>query len=125
MEIERKFLIDGFPQGLPLLEEAVVYQGYLCVDPVVRIRSKETAGKKTSYVLCFKGEGTLARQEIEMDLRCIGAPIFDFSKSVIGAVSICGPIYRMGDMRMKEIAPEIVRCSRLISYRMGYKEGIQ
>ena len=64
-------------------------------------------------------------QEIEMDLRCIGAPIFDFSKSVIGAVSICGPIYRMGDMRMKEIAPEIVRCSRLISYRMGYKEGIQ
>lgn len=68
MEIERKFLIDGFPQGLPLLDEAVVYQGYLCVDPVVRIRSKETAGKKTSYVLCFKGEGTLARQEIEMDL---------------------------------------------------------
>lgn len=67
MEIERKFLLDSFPQGLPLLEESVMEQGYLCTDPVVRIRSKEKDGCKT-YRLCFKGEGRLVRQETEMNL---------------------------------------------------------
>lgn len=67
MEIERKFLIDSFPDGLPLLEEATVFQGYLAVDPVVRIRSKKTA-KGESFILCFKGEGTIARQETEIKI---------------------------------------------------------
>ena len=67
IEIERKFLIDDFPQ-LPLLTEAVIYQGYLSVKPTVRIRSTEIAGK-TEYVLCFKGKGTLSRKEIEMNLQ--------------------------------------------------------
>ena len=67
MEIERKFLISGFPEGLPLLGEAVLKQGYLCTDPVVRIRSKEQDGR-TTYRLCFKGEGRLVRQETELDL---------------------------------------------------------
>ena len=67
MEIERKFLIDRYPEELPLLEEAVVYQGYLAVKPVVRIRSKEKQGKR-SYVLTFKGEGTIARPETELPI---------------------------------------------------------
>ncbi len=66
MEIERKFLIDGFPD-LPPLKESVVYQGYLSTEPVVRIRSSQT-GDERRYVLCIKGKGTLAREEIELDL---------------------------------------------------------
>ncbi len=66
MEIERKFLIDDFPD-LPLLEEAQVYQGYLSVDPVVRIRSKDTdAG--TDFKLCIKGKGSIARTEVEIPI---------------------------------------------------------
>lgn len=67
MEIERKFLIDAFPKEYPLLEESVVHQGYLAVDPVVRIRSKQSS-KKSDYILCFKGEGTLMRQETEIPI---------------------------------------------------------
>ncbi len=68
MEIERKFLMDtAFPTHLPLLEQAEVYQGYLAVHPVVRIRSKAVHGR-TDYVLCFKGEGTIARQETELEI---------------------------------------------------------
>lgn len=66
LEIERKFLMDGFPD-LPVKSRADVWQGYLCVDPVVRIRSKETDGR-VEYKLCFKGEGTLARSEIELPI---------------------------------------------------------
>lgn len=65
-EIERKFLIDAFPD-LPLLEEAEVFQGYLSVEPVVRIRKKSAKGCN-GYVLCFKGKGRLCRKEIELGL---------------------------------------------------------
>lgn len=68
MEIERKFLIDDFPTHLPLLEKAVTQQGYLCTKPVVRIRKKQVQGKDDTFVLCFKGKGTLARQEVELAL---------------------------------------------------------
>lgn len=67
MEIERKFLIHGFPDALPLLEEAQVDQGYLAVHPVVRIRRKQKE-EAIFYKLCFKGTGTLAREEIELPL---------------------------------------------------------
>jgi len=67
MEIERRFWIDGYPTGLPLVTEAVMYQGYISTAPVVRIRSTETE-KGTVYVLCFKGNGTLAREEIENEI---------------------------------------------------------
>lgn len=66
MEIERKFLMDGFPD-LPELERAQVCQGYLGISPEVRIRSKRV-GERETYRLCFKSEGDLVREEIELDL---------------------------------------------------------
>lgn len=67
LEIERKYKLDRFPENLPELTRAAVEQGYLCTRPTVRIRSKCTA-EGTTYELCFKGEGKLAREEIEMPL---------------------------------------------------------
>lgn len=59
-------MIDAFPH-LPLLEEAQVFQGYLSVNPVVRIRSKRTdAG--TDFKLCIKGNGSIARTEVEIPI---------------------------------------------------------
>ncbi|MEG1932904.1 MAG: hypothetical protein RR075_07315, partial [Pygmaiobacter sp.] len=67
MEIERKFLIAGYPEGLPLLREEVLLQGYLSTAPVVRIRSHKGAAG-TKWVLCFKGKGSLVREEIELEI---------------------------------------------------------
>ncbi|MCH4239035.1 MAG: CYTH domain-containing protein [Oscillospiraceae bacterium] len=67
MEIERKWLMTQKPQNLPVLEKAVLYQGYLSTHPTVRIRSKECSGK-SGWKLCIKGKGTLVREEIELDL---------------------------------------------------------
>lgn len=66
MEIERKFLIDRFPD-LPLIYKAKQYQGYISINPVVRIR-QEVSEYNEKFVLCFKGQGTLAREEIEIDI---------------------------------------------------------
>lgn len=67
MEIERKWLIDSFPTGLPLLRQAHVRQGYIAAQLVVRIRESQSDGRRR-WVLCFKGKGTLAREEIETDI---------------------------------------------------------
>lgn len=67
MEIERKFLLDAFPAHLPLVKQADMAQGYISVGPVVRIRSEKMT-ENTNYVLCFKGPGTIAREEIEINL---------------------------------------------------------
>lgn len=70
MEIERKWLVKGWPEGLA---EAVTYrmrQGYVSLRPTVRIR-EEAAPGGTRWVLCFKGKagpGGLSRQEIETDI---------------------------------------------------------
>lgn len=67
MEIERKWLIDAFPTDLPLIEACEVEQGYIATAPAVRIRACR-GGSRSPYRLCFKGEGTLVREEIETDL---------------------------------------------------------
>ena len=68
MEIERKWMVTGWPEGLVLEEEFAMRQGYISVQPTVRIREEALAGGKTSYVLCFKSGGGLAREEIERDI---------------------------------------------------------
>ena len=68
MEIERKWMVNGWPEGLPLKEEFAMRQGYISVRPTVLIREEALTGGKTRYVLCFKSGGGLAREEIERDI---------------------------------------------------------
>lgn len=66
-EIERKFLIDSFPDALPLRSECHMRQKYLSVMPTVRARSKKTKDKET-YRITIKGPGELCREEIEVSI---------------------------------------------------------
>lgn len=67
MEIERRWLVDGWPSLTPdtVLE---MDQGYFAVRPAIRIRREAVVGGSTAYVLCFKGKGGLVREEIELEL---------------------------------------------------------
>ena len=67
MEIERKFLLDGFPNLAPK-SESVMFQGYISTMPTVRIRSKTSASGKTTYKLTFKSAGEIVRQETEISI---------------------------------------------------------
>lgn len=69
VEIERKFMIEDFPNHLPLLRSAYVEQGYVSDKPEVRVRHgiDELTGKE-NYTLTIKGEGTLSRQEMETEV---------------------------------------------------------
>ena len=71
MEIERKWMVNGWPDpayGLRMTEEYQMRQGYLNVRPTVRIREEAKTGGNTAYVSCLKSQGTIARQEIEIEI---------------------------------------------------------
>lgn len=65
MEIERKFLItkENLPADLASFDKHEIEQGYLCTDPVVRIRRQDN-----SYYLTYKSKGFLAREEYNLPL---------------------------------------------------------
>lgn len=63
MEIERKYLIHSLPEHLEQYEHKQIEQGYLCTNPVVRIRRSNE-----NYILTYKGEGLMVREEYNLPL---------------------------------------------------------
>lgn len=63
MEIERKFLIRQLPDNLESYPFHQIEQGYLCTDPVVRIRRQDE-----TYYLTYKSKGLMVREEYNLPL---------------------------------------------------------
>ena len=63
MEIERKYLVKYLPENLESYEQKHIAQGYLCTNPVLRIRRSND-----EYFLTYKGQGLMAREEHEFPL---------------------------------------------------------
>ena len=59
MDIERKWMVKGWPQGLVPGAEYEMEQGYLSERPTVRIRKEAKSGGETESLLCVKGKGGL------------------------------------------------------------------
>lgn len=54
MEIERKWMVQGWPEGYPLRKEEEMRQGYVSVRPTVRIREEK---------LLMSSDGALAKSQ--------------------------------------------------------------
>lgn len=63
MEIERKYLVKRLPSNLNDYPYQNIEQGYLCTDPVVRIRRSND-----EYILTYKGKGLMVREEYNLPL---------------------------------------------------------
>jgi len=63
MEIERKFLVKSLPGNLDSYPFRQIEQGYLCTDPVVRIRRQDN-----EYYLTYKSQGLMVREEYNLPL---------------------------------------------------------
>ena len=63
MEIERKFLIRELPADVEKYEHFHIEQGYLCRQPVIRVRRMGD-----DYYLTYKGSGMMTREEYELPL---------------------------------------------------------
>lgn len=59
-------------------------------------------------------------EEIEIGLRCVAAPIFDYNAYPIAAVSVSATFRKMNDSMIEKISKDVKQCALKISERMGY-----
>ncbi len=63
MEIERKYLVKTLPENLESYPCRFLEQGYLCTEPVVRVRQDND-----KYELTYKSKGLMVREEYNLPL---------------------------------------------------------
>lgn len=62
--------------------------------------------------------------EMEDNVRCVGAPIFDHMRRPIAAMSVSGPAYRMTMERMEMLSRHVVEITQAISRQLGYMPDV-
>jgi DNA-binding IclR family transcriptional regulator len=61
--------------------------------------------------------------ENETEVRSVAAPIHDQAGTVVAAISVAGPVYRMTEQLIGETCvPCVVHAAKMISRRLGYTE---
>lgn len=63
-----------------------------------------------------------AVEELETGLNAVAAPIRGHDGTVLAAISVAGPTYRLSPERLPDAAVTVVRAAEAISRRMGYQE---
>lgn len=83
------------------------------------ITSKESLLKHLELVA--KRGYSLDNEELEKEVKCVGAPVRDYTRRVVAGVCISGPIQRMSQKRIEnELVPLLLDAAREISSRLGY-----
>ncbi len=76
---------------------------------------------KKHLVQVAKQGYAIDNEELDVGVKCVGAPIRDYTRRIIGAVSISGPSMRFTDERLeKELIPLVMQASEEISAKLGY-----
>ncbi|MEU0495127.1 IclR family transcriptional regulator [Mycobacterium sp. NPDC006124] len=60
------------------------------------------------------------REELEVGLNAVAAPVYDADERVVAALSVSGPSYRLGEGEFVETAKRTVAAAETISRRLGW-----
>jgi len=60
-------------------------------------------------------------EEIEKGLRCVGAPVRNYSGDVVAAISVAGPAFRITKSRVPAVAHAVLAATRKLSAELGYR----
>ncbi len=64
---------------------------------------------------------SIDNEELEPEVKCVGAPVRDYTRRVVAGVCISGPIQRMSHERIRsELVPLLLDAAKDISNRLGY-----
>lgn len=91
--------------GLPRLTAATITSRQTLERELVTVR---TDGFATTF------------EELEDGLNAVAVPVCDHRGTVVAAISVSGPAYRLDAARIKELTPDLFAGGRRISERMGY-----
>ncbi len=85
------------------------------------VTSKDLLLKELASI---RGHGcAIDDEEFVAGLRCIGAPVFDYTGKVNYAISVSGPAVRMGNKRVEEIQHKLIDVCQRLSKRLGNISG--
>lgn len=100
------------------LEELLKEQKFIQHTPTT-LTSKEALLAELEKV---REQGyAIDNEELDPGVRCISAPIRDYTRRIVGAISISGPIMRISDERLEqELIPLALKASSDLSTRLGY-----
>jgi DNA-binding IclR family transcriptional regulator len=65
----------------------------------------------------------LDQEEFEEGLKCVAAPLWDYSGTVVASAGIAGPHIRMTAERLPDLIPLVRDTAGEISARLGYRPG--
>jgi DNA-binding IclR family transcriptional regulator len=60
-------------------------------------------------------------EEIEEGLRCVGAPVRNYSGAVVASLSIAGPAFRLSRSRIPQLAEAVVDAAERLSADLGHE----
>ncbi|RDU38735.1 IclR family transcriptional regulator [Neobacillus piezotolerans] len=64
----------------------------------------------------------ISTEELTEGTRSVSAPIHDYTGKVVCAINVVGPIQRMQDYKVPEIAKKVMNAGKEASQRMGYNK---
>ena len=68
---------------------------------------------------------SIDNEEIEIGLRCVGAPIRDYTGAMVGAISVAAPSARISGQKIHTIGKLVVTTAEEISIKLGYEKLIK
>lgn len=67
----------------------------------------------------------LDNSEYEIEIKCVGVPVRDYTHKVVAGICISGPIYRMTEERVQqELITLVKNAGQNISHRLGHDIGL-
>lgn len=99
-----------------LVEEVIskglqVYTNKTITDPD-KLRRHLADIRKKGYAVSI--------EELKMGVRSVSAPIRDYTGKVVAAINVVGPVQRMKDYKIPEIARKVIQAGEEASERLGY-----
>jgi DNA-binding IclR family transcriptional regulator len=67
----------------------------------------------------------IGREEFEIGLNSIGAPVRDHTGDVVASISVSGPAFRLSSDRLPSIAEHVQENARTLSGQLGYRPDVQ
>lgn len=103
-------------ERLIAIKKLSTFTDYTICDPAI-LRAELEQVRNVGYAL--------DNQECEIGVRCIAAPIRDYTGKIKAGISVSGPAVRMTDEQIFSHLPYLLEASEQVSLRMGWQKTLQ
>lgn len=110
-----KILLAYRPDALDCLLESGPLKQYTrnTISEPAKLRQELAWIRRVGY--------SIDNEEIEVGLKCVGAPVRNHAGEVIAAISIAGPNFRVTTDKLAALSDSVKKAANTLSEKMGYR----